>query len=532
MTMIVSILVDQQPHKIGHHERDCVQDSLANAVDLMVQDLQIQNERKGKTTTWIAMGHIFCKKKAYYRGPPKAGWSGSHVQSGLPEVRLQMIRRFRSKGGFAALTEYITKRYRTMLFADVFYPLHFLLLGAADNLQRAYSTHPEGVELFEEDSIRLARAVMEWLNQWTDEDLKRVNIANLADLQTGLNQLFDKLVHTRRDATYEFYAFWRSLALKLITRPSLPLKLYGWDVVNEMIDAVAEHRPPPRAFIVSDAGCTFCNGRYEYAGSTTKDGYAPPGQEVSYIRTIPEGEPQGGHKITIFRCTMRSQQKWWFLSEADEEQPGTDRDIDYYQHKSKEHEEAYPPPGGWLTCRTAGLDPPPTFRSDGLMVPPGQEYATLEHELAKWAIENKIVEQVLGDTTIHREVVSRSTSLITFLAQIRERQPPGSNYSLHAKHLLYAWKTCTRKADAAVAQQVYNLLVSILPACPADLGVPLLKAIQESLSESNSHLVEVGDFCAALAVFDNKDQALAKEVREEVLTLLWAVLTHPEAKSL
>jgi len=56
---------------------------------------------------------------------------------------------------------------------------------------------------------------------------------------------------------------------------------------------------------------------------------------------------------------MRSQQKWWFLSEADEEQLGTDRDIDYYQYKSKEDEELQPPPRGWVTCRTAGIDPPP-----------------------------------------------------------------------------------------------------------------------------------------------------------------------------
>ena len=48
--------------------------------------------------------------------------------------------------------------------------------------------------------------------------------------------------------------------------------------------------------------------------------------------------------LTLFRCTMRSQQKWWFLSEADEEQLGTDRDIDYYQYKSKEDEELQPPP--------------------------------------------------------------------------------------------------------------------------------------------------------------------------------------------
>jgi len=56
---------------------------------------------------------------------------------------------------------------------------------------------------------------------------------------------------------------------------------------------------------------------------------------------------------------MRSQQKWWFLSEADEEQLGTDRDINYYQYKSKEDEELQPPPRGWVTCRTAGIDPPP-----------------------------------------------------------------------------------------------------------------------------------------------------------------------------
>ena len=40
---------------------------------------------------------------------------------------------------------------------------------------------------------------------------------------------------------------------------------------------------------------------------------------------------------------MLSHQKWWFLSEEDEEQPGTDRDIDYYQHKCKENEDKLPP---------------------------------------------------------------------------------------------------------------------------------------------------------------------------------------------
>jgi hypothetical protein len=51
---------------------------------------------------------------------------------------------------------------------------------------------------------------------------------------------------------------------------------------------------------------------------------------------------------TLFRGTTRSQQKWWFLSEANEDQTGTDRDIDYYQHKSKEYESALSPLIGYI----------------------------------------------------------------------------------------------------------------------------------------------------------------------------------------
>jgi hypothetical protein len=81
-----------------------------------------------------------------------------------------------------------------------------------------------------------------------------------------------------------------------------------------------------------------------------------------------------------------------------------------------------PPKAGWATCRASGLDPPPTLAAIGWMVPSGQEGNTLEHQLAKWAIEQHIVEQVLGDTTSHREVVARSTALIKFLAQMCSRE--------------------------------------------------------------------------------------------------------------
>jgi hypothetical protein len=364
----------------------------------------------------------------------------------------------------------------------------------------------------EDDAIAVAKAVMKYIHNTTDEELKKIPTEQLSVVQHALQRIFDRLISTRRVSSYSFYTFWRALVLKLITSKSLPLKLFGWEQVGELIDACADHCPPPRQFLVSQAGCTFTNGMYHYSGTVTQDGYAKPGADVLYTRAIPPDDPDGGgKKLTLFRCTMRSQQKWWFLSEADEEQPGTDRDIDYYQHKSKEHEEAHPPPAGWITCRSAGINPPPQLEAQGLMVPPGKEYDTLEHRLAKWAIENEIVEGVLGDSTIHREVVARSTVLIKFLASMCSRdQPPHpqqspsgdetmatdenavgkatanepNKYCLQTSHLLFAWKTCTRKADAAVSLQVYQLLVSILPLCPSDRAIPLLKAVQASLLES------------------------------------------------
>eukprot|EP00594_Rhizosolenia_setigera_P017554 CAMPEP_0178974318 /NCGR_PEP_ID=MMETSP0789-20121207/22383_1 /TAXON_ID=3005 /ORGANISM="Rhizosolenia setigera, Strain CCMP 1694" /LENGTH=2735 /DNA_ID=CAMNT_0020662625 /DNA_START=1162 /DNA_END=9369 /DNA_ORIENTATION=- len=256
---------------------------------------------------------------------------------------------------------------------------------------------------------------------------------------------------------------------------------------------------------------------------------------------------------------MRSHQKWWFLSEADEDQPGTDKDIDYYQHKSKTNEETEPPAYGWTTCKNS-TDPAPTLEPSGLMVPEGEEYNTLEHQLAKWAVQNGVVELVLGDS-VHREVVARSIPLIKFLASMCQRDQVGDDNAttdnglladdklcLKLSHLLLAWKTCTSKADAAVSAEVYQLLVSILPALPNSLAIPLLSEIKKSLHESNEKkdcLFEVAEFCAALASMNDMDidsrnsnysntvlPTLSNEVSTEALNLVWEILTHPDASTL
>lgn len=676
------------------------------------------------------LAQVFNKKKNFYKGHKGNGtvWQNNNnnnnaMANGFPDVRLRNIEKFRAASGFKLLRAYLMERITNSISSSsILGPSNMLLTSSSGISSTISSTGQKpafpsletiqhmlialldtiGTPLSvsggsnnnnamadggtgtpdtaaaaemhlaaqEEDAISISKAVMLYLQKLSEEEdyaLKKIPTDLLITTLKSLQRIFDHLVNTRRTETMEFYAFWRNLVLVMITSPSLPLKLTGWEQVNELIKAGTDHRPPPRSFLCAGAGTTVCNGVYHFAGTVTADGYAKLGGEVFYVHTVPtilssatattstgSSTPGTIHaptsapsaaattisdniatvppeltrstgpglvvpndtvmnssstttnatstpakKLTLFRCTMRSQQKWWFLSEADEEQPGTDRDVDYYQHKSKEHEEAYPPPNEWITCRNAGLNPPPTLTPMGLMVPSGQQLETLEHLLAQWAIENEIVEQVLGDTTIHREVVARSTVLIKFLAYMCTRDKEGvfvgkhpivnssyglvegqkqkddmsitsdektpssvdsivvdaapangkqpNQYCLKTSHLLFAWKTCTRKADAAVSLQVYQLLVSILPLCPSNLANPLLQAIQKSLHESSEkrdYLFEVSEFCSALAALNlvevsnnNKaaavpGTALTEDVREEVLNLLWSVLTHPGVSSL
>ncbi|GAX26841.1 ubiquitin carboxyl-terminal hydrolase 9/24 [Fistulifera solaris] len=543
MSSIISILVEQQPSKIGIHERNCVQDSLMLAVRIVAEDLAIQVRRRGTSALLLTLSHALNKKKAFYKGSKGGSWNTNqhHHMVGMPEVRLRTMEVFRAEDGFRRLHDYLQMRLVKKTTFPVFPWVHEILCAIYDGIPaRATSETDQDVE---EDAILISNDIIQFISACTDEELKKIPTEDLKVIQSDLQRIFDRLVATRRSSTNMFYAFWRDLVLRLIRSQSLPLKLFGWEQVADLIRACESHRPPPREYLVANAGNSFANGVYTFNGEITPDGYARQGTEFSYVLEIPSDDPNGtSKKLTLFRCTMRSQQKWWFLSEADEEQPGTDRDIDYYQHRAKDYEDPYPPEQGWVACKNSGVEPPPSLKAQGLLVPPGAEFETLEHHLAKWAIENEIVEQVLGDTTIHREVVSRSTGLIKFLAAMCARVPPsGSKYCLQASHLLFAWKTCTRKADAAVSLQVYQLLVSILPLCPISLALPLLQAIQASLrddSEKRDYLFEVSEFCSALAsgiVMDSKDPLksnLSDEVREEVLNLLWSVLTHPEASSL
>ena len=421
-------------------------------------------------------------------------------------------------------------------------------------------------------------------------------------------------VTTRADYI-RFYSDLNGLIHRYLTSHSLLLRLLGWDELDSILVHANKMSPPPRRYVVSNAGCPYINGSYEFGAEIDADGwalvaggggtgYGGSSGELKYLHNVPaealrkssgggtgasdtpmaaangaapEAAPvadaaaqKDGKIITLFRCTMRSNQKWWFLSEADPDQPGTDKDIDYYQHKSKTQTEMnIPPSDGWVTCGNRnndapGKDPPPTLTPRGAMVPPGQEALTLAAQISAWAVQNNVIELVLGGAEgggTHREVVSRSTVLIEFMAELGRKweddeleaqddavtaaPDDGAQGSVDANtngatnmdvdrfspatvprvdagggdasgissaargsatllpsHLSLAWKTYLSNSDEAVTEEVCKMLVSILPKLADKLAIHLLELVGESLDrrEKAKNLTEVVAFCSSLVM--------------------------------
>jgi len=537
---VVTILLEQIPQKIGAMEKKCVQDSLLQGLLICLEDLKCKRDpAAGDSAVLEVLSLLFNKKMQFYKGS-KHNWNNN--MNGLPEVRIRLIEKFRSARGFYHLGAYLDSR----IAKEGFPPSSIikLFLDAARDAvpMDNFEDHIEVKTAYEDDIISTTQAVMKNMEHKSEDELKKISHDDLNTLRWALQNIYQNLIGSRRKETCKFYQFCRDFALKLITSQSLPLKLYGWETVTELVELSQDLAPPPRGYIATGAGTQFVNGNFVYSAKVGEDGFVHPKTDHAYKLIIPPSITNEKSKtLTLFKCTMRSQQKWWFISEADENQPGTDKDIDYYQQKSKKNEENVPPSTGWMTCRNSGTDPPPYLDPKGIMVPSGEEYNTLEHQMAQWAIENKVVELVLGDS-IHREIVARSVRLINFLVtmctkdELPDDTPETANlvpnqFCLNSSHLQLAWKTCASKLDAAVSTEVYQLLVAILSSLPNDLAVDLLNTIQNSCSDC---LFEVAEFCSALAASGEDDTMMyfSDEVRSVLLKLLWAVLTNPDASSL
>eukprot|EP01084_Bolivina_argentea_P112617 200844_1 len=189
--------------------------------------------------------------------------------------------------------------------------------------------------------------------------------------------------------------------------------------------------------------------------------------------------PEDVVELTLFQCKMQTGMKCWFISEADKESPGTDKDIDYYQNKGYgQGVRSYPEPPlqGWTSCSTkGGYDPPPKLEKLGSLVDPGREEDdTLEHKLVRWVSKNRMAMAVFGDS-IHREVVNRSAKLLQFLCetQVEEGRLTKSDIDI-------VWNSCLGSAEAELQEEIYSLLSTLVVTAPPNLIVHLFEYLRKS----------------------------------------------------
>ena len=354
-----------------------------------------------------------------------------------------------------------------------------------------------------------------------DEQLKRENTDSLLSLIRALGQVYNWLsLHSPSSAggILSFQTFWLDHTLKVINSGSLVLKLFGLDQVQELIREAYLMRPLAHSYIVSGAGNAMTNGLYEFS---SRDG-----EQVTYVRRpTQQGEPL----LTLFRCSMRTKSKWWFISQADKDKPGTDKDIDYYQHKSNSDEEREPQCYGW-NCMGSNnqlsREPAPTLERVGELIEEGTDTSEfLVHKLSRWCLRNDLLGLVFSHS-VHREVISRSTKLVMFLSSMDV---------LTEEHILLIWKAAMQSPDMDIVEEIFCLLVQVSARLKENLYTVLMSVALSALtSAENNSFVKVSLFAEKFVVDGVKDSlnSLSVNAARQLLALVWGIYRHPGFESL
>jgi len=513
LEQIVGILLDQVAHRIDIHQRSCVDNSLRWALNIIILALERQQEEFLPTLLMI-----FNRKRTFYKAAGAGGYWGG---AGPPnEVRLRLIGDFMENGGFDLLCRTLRAKKQGWMGCENF---RILLQAAFEGrevvatlLRRLAPNNPEQAKnlarLTEGVVEEVALCLREPLSTLAEEDLKLEPALAVSALAEMLRKrLQDSDDEVDRDALMQS---WLALAHAHIRSSSLPLRLSAWEQMGDIIRIASSARPIARRYRVKGAGEARANGIYDF---------------VRERNGAPEYQHQAGDGtvLTLFRCLMRCKEKWWFISEADNACPGTDQDVDYYQHRSIFREQDEPHPVGWLVCSSGtskGKAPAPTVERLEPLCDAGQEEASLEHRVLQWAIENRVLEDVFGPS-MHREVVIRAGGLLKLMANMK---------GLTDEHLERIWRASIGQPETELVEEIHAALAALIPlSLTPPLTIRLFDTIQKSICAQNA-VLEALAFVEKLAL-DLKVQDLlalhGPEGIDSLLRLLWEVLQHPGTRS-
>ncbi|CAI5731169.1 unnamed protein product [Hyaloperonospora brassicae] len=491
---IISIMLDQHASKIGSFEKSCVTQCLSLAVPLVVAQL-----KAGKYFQALpVLTMLFSKKKTFYKDLRTSAMIGSYWNKvpGSPEVRAQCIEAFCELKGFHLLLSTLellmnNRREGDDLEAVMDSEDIRILLQA---LLEFRTFVPESL------CTKISVLIMTYYTKVSDSVLKKESSDAVGAVISTIRRFVDAGVVSSESIN----ALWLDITERYVESTSLPLRLFGLEQINQIVNCARASRALPPRYFVRNAGTAAVNGVYSLKANTSSATYVFRQQET-------------GQVFTLFCCTMKSGMKWWFISEADKMQPGSDQDIDYYQHQSQ-YEEYLPPTHNWIPTGK-GEGPAPELVAESIQENGEASVTRLDNILSAWVVNKAILEGIFGDR-IHREIVSRSALLVKFLAESNR---------LDTDSIDVIWQSCIQK-DQTLVHEIHNLLIATVPFLSNELLLHLVKSIHASLSrslEKNESFPELVTFLQRLAT--NSPSFLMDRnvnVTTAILQLLWSIQMH------
>ena len=517
---MIHTLLRQNPSNvnIGIAEHKMIKQSLALAMDILLKvPVSILYDRHLNS---LAM--LLDKSNPYYSGGTN-GWGVATL--GHIKTRDEQLKKFASRDGFQLLLDAPknAETEQSILWVagkpEIF---RSLLSALADYGHKGL----DGA--FKSTFAEMAMALIMSLN---DDQLKSAIAATTPNQPPPLQSTLWALRHLcaslpdHPGSLDMFYKFWMDHTNKLLHLPPLVIKLFAWEQMQELLLEALKSEPHVAGYVVSGAGLDYVNGTYMNY-NRNKDQTS-----LLYIKTEPDDDqkegsisasalppPQLKQPLLLFRCKMNSGQHFWFFSFADKLEPGTEMDVDVYQHKCRSPQYAgleytrAPPLEGWEACPGGKVSQTlsmPQLTPLGKIFEAGvTEEMTLPSRLVKWSLDRKLIEQAFG-SSIHRAIVGNSKGLLDFLAH---------RDAISLEDLAVIWKSGLSE-DADTADEVLTLLAHVALKLDSEKFGQLMDLIYSDVE---------GPGAPRVAVFLEKFNPLPQHQglpsnSEKFLNLLWAV---------
>lgn len=317
----------------------------------------------------------------------------------------------------------------------------------------------------------------------SDDQLKRLASSDICHLQMFLFELTNSKSLTSHDVPFFLSHFWFSFVSRLISSPSLVLRLCGWDVLNCIIEIALEIAPFPNSIDVYGASIPDVNGTYVYSGKSNDlyPIYINKSMLLSHNAELCCWNIITVSNKCLYNCGA-SLPDYRTVCQAD---PGS-------------------------------CSPSPYFMRRGLKNDPSG---------AETSLITKVVDSVSGDDFIHnvfgpsshKEVISRSFPTFALLAVFQK-------FSLD--HVLYLWNYIRSSPMNENTEGAIELMAYLTPFVEADILSAIGEGCKRLQTSSADNTMKYSSFITKLFSMERKayDQ---KGFISFVLDLVWYIYENP-----